>query len=331
MRTILVQLSVLLTLGAFACGFACAREDSPTKTTLLIVLGAPGDDSYAKIFSEELASWRTVAKTSDVQLHVIGDSSEGEKPTDKDRLHELLARETKPGAEPKSPQSPFWIVFIGHGTFDSRTAAFNLRGPDVTSAELAEWLQSCERPLAVINTTAASAPFLTALSRAGRVVITATKSGQERNYARFGRYFARRVIDPDADLDKDDQTSLFEAFAAAARDTTEFYKSEGRVATEHPLLDDNGDGRGVRDDFFDRGKPVKAPTGTGAIDGDLARRFTLNPSRAERQLSPEQIVQRDELETALEQLRRRKSELSEDEYFAELERLLIRLAKVYNP
>ena len=30
-----------------------------------------------------------------------------------------------------------WIVFIGHGTFDGRSAKFNLRGPDISADELA--------------------------------------------------------------------------------------------------------------------------------------------------------------------------------------------------
>ena len=35
-------------------------------------------------------------------------------------------------------QEPLWIVLIGHGTSDWREAKFNLRGPDVSDAELAD-------------------------------------------------------------------------------------------------------------------------------------------------------------------------------------------------
>ncbi|MBL8828267.1 MAG: hypothetical protein JNM18_14900 [Planctomycetaceae bacterium] len=322
----LFQLALLL-----ACGFAptlrhlAADEPRSPHTSLLLVIGAPGEDSYGKIFTEELALWRRVAQTSDVELTVIGDQPAA-TPSDKDRLQTALQRERDAKA-----QRPLWIVFIGHGTFDGRVAAFNLRGPDLSQVELAEWLKGCERPLAVINTTSASAPFLTALAAPGRVVITATKSGQERNYTRFGRYFAERVIDATADLDKDEQTSLLEAFLAAARDTSEFYKSDGRIMTEHPLLDDNGDGRGIRLDFFERDRLIKAPTGNQAADGDLARRWCLKPSSTERQLTAEQTAKRDQLEAELASLRRRKRDLPEDEYFAELERLLVELAKLYQP
>lgn len=299
-------------------------KDSKLLTTLVVVVGAAGDESYQKIFTEEAELWRKVASTSQVKLRLLGESTTKDDATDKAQLKTILAEEL----QTTSP-SALWLIFIGHGTFDGRTAAFNLRGPDLSSAELVEWVKDGSRPLAFVNTTAASAPFLTALSGPNRVIVTATKSGQERNYARFGRYFARRVIDDQADLDKDEQTSLFEAFLAASRDTAAFYASEGRIATEHPLLDDNGDGRGVRPDFFERGKPVKMPAGQLAIDGDLARRFQLKPSNLERSLTPARLARRDELETLLTALRRRKSELNEDEYYENLERLLVELSQVY--
>ncbi|MBA4020225.1 MAG: hypothetical protein C0483_23945 [Pirellula sp.] len=303
-------------------------NDAPEQTSLVVVIGAAGEESYGEIFAEEAALWRKTATDSAARLTLIGaaDSAGASdaQPTDKERLQSVIAAETSAGAR----ASPLWIVFLGHGTFDGRTAAFNLRGPDVTSAELTDWLGASRRPIAVVNTTAASAPFLTALSAPNRVVITATKTGQERNYARFGRFFAKRVIDPAADLDKDDQTSLFEAFLAAARDTAEYYRSEGRIATEHPLLDDDGDGRGVRVDFFERDKLVKRPAGEAAVDGALARKLHLKPSAADRQLTPAQRAERDRLEAAVAALRAKKATLPEEAYFAELEKLLVALARL---
>lgn len=293
---------------------------------LIVVIGASGDDEYGRIFAEEAEQWRKTAAASDVRLTLIGaEQAPGKNAgaaNDQDRLLAAIAEAAK------SETSPLWLVFIGHGTFDGRSAAFNMRGPDLTSDALQAALKDVRRPTIVVNTTAASAPFLTALSGPGRVIVTATKTGQERNYARFGRYFAKRVIDPSADLDKDEQTSLFEAFLAAARDTAEFYKSEGRIATEHPLLDDDGDGRGVRVDFFERGKLVKRPAGETAVDGDLARRLALQPAAAERGLSNEQLATRDRLETELAALRRRKAELPEEQYFVELEKVLVALARL---
>jgi hypothetical protein len=308
-----VAIVVTLLLAELATGRTAEQAAMPAvrePDELIVVIGAAGDEEYGKMFAEEAEQWRKTAAASDVRLTLIGAEQTPDKnaaeATDKDRLLAAIA------AAAKSEASPLWLVFIGHGTFDGRAAAFNLRGPDLTSDALQAALKEVRRPTVVVNTTAASAPFLTALSGPGRVIVTATKTGQERNYARFGRYFAKRVIDPSADLDKDEQTSLFEAFLAAARDTAEFYKSEGRIATEHPLLDDDGDGRGVRVDFFERGKLVKRPAGETAVDGDLARR----------------VATRDRLETELAALRRRKAELPEEQYLAELEKILVALARL---
>ena len=71
---------------------------------------------------------------------------------DGENVMDAIEREAKEG------QQPLWVVLIGHGTYDGRAAKFNLRGEDVSDAELAAWLEPCRRPLAVINCASASAP-----------------------------------------------------------------------------------------------------------------------------------------------------------------------------
>ncbi len=107
-----------------------------------------------------------------------------------------------------------------------------------------------KRPLAVINCSSASAPFLNRLAGENRVVITATKSGDEQNFAHFGQYLAAAIADGDADVDKDGQVSLLEAYLTACRNLDEFYKQEARLPGEHALLDDNGDGLGTPAAWF---------------------------------------------------------------------------------
>src|ERR1019366_7106008 len=128
--------------------------------------------------------------------------------------------------------------------YDGHSTKFNLRGPDISATDLAAALKPCLRPLAVIDCASASGPFINALSGPNRVIITATRSGSEVNATRFGGYLAKAIADPAADLDKDGQTSLLEAFLLASRETQQFYREAGRLATEHALLDDNGDGLG---------------------------------------------------------------------------------------
>ena len=251
------------------------------------------------------------------------DSSTLTTTTDKERLRRAL--EARGGAGPE----PLWLVLIGHGTFDRRETKFNLRGPDVSDAELAGWLKGVTRPVAVVNGASSSGPFLNKLSDPNRIVVTATRSGEESNYARFGSHIAEAIGDPAADLDKDGQTSLLEAYLAAGGRVEEFYKSEARLATEHALLDDNGDGLGTPADWFRGVRAVKRAAEGASLDGLRAHQLHLVPGERERLLSPEARRRRDELEREVAALRERKGEMPEGEYYARLETLMIELATIY--
>jgi hypothetical protein len=176
----------------------------------------------------------------------------------------------------------------------------------------------------------ASGAWLKTLSGHERVIVTATRGGSETNYSRFGGYLSESIASEEADLDKDGQTSLLEAWLAAARHTASFYESEGRLATEHPLLDDNGDEFGTPADWFKGIRLVKNSSGKGQPDGVRAHQIHLVRAPAERQLTPQQRAERDEIEVALAKLRGRKSEMKEEDYFAELEQLMLRLARLYH-
>lgn len=288
---------------------------------LIVAVGAPGEDKYAELFAAWSNRWEAAAEQGGVSITVIGRSADG--PTDRERLQAALAEAAA------SPPRELWIVLIGHGTFDRRSAKFNLRGPDVSADDLKTWLAGVKAPTAVIDCSAASAPFLQALAGPNRVVISATKSGGEQNFARFGEFLSQAVADPAADLDKDDQTSLWEAFLAASRKTDEFYQTDGRLQTEHPLLDDNGDGQGTRSDAFRGLEPVKqAAGGQAALDGTKAHQWHLVSSAADAQIPVEIRRRRDDLELQILALRWDKPRLAEDEYYDRLEALLVELARL---
>src|SRR6185369_7859720 len=221
--------------------------------------------------------------------------------------------------QPKQSPAQLWLVLIGHGTFDGKEARFNLRGPDVSSAELAEWLQPFRRPLVVINTASCSGPFLNGLTGTNRAIITATRSGNEQNYTRFGQYFAEALTDPQADLDHDGQVSLLEAFLTASRQAAEFYKAQGRLVTEHALLDDNGDGLGTPADWFRGLRATKQAKDGAALDGNRAHQLHLSRSTAEQKLSPKTRARLDDIELEVTKLRDTKSKRDEDEYYRQLE------------
>jgi hypothetical protein len=163
------------------------------------------------------------------------------------------------------------------------------------------------------------------------VIVTATQSGQEIQFSRFGSYLASAIADPAADLDKDGQTSLLEAFLAAAHRVEEFYKTEGRLATEHALLDDNGDARGTPAAWYQGTRATRAARDGAPLDGPRAHQWHLVLSADEQALPPQTRARRDELELKIEALRAKKATLAEADYYAQLEDLLVQLAHVYAP
>ena len=301
------------------------RADDVAKQSVIVVVGATGAPEYEKEFTGWAEQWRTAATKGDADFVLIGTDKIAAKPqaSDRNRLKNILERAAD------TTDQELWLVLIGHGTFDGRTARFNLRGLDVSATDLAEWLKPLKRPVAVVNCGSASGPFVNKLSAVNRVVVTAAKSGAEQNFARFGKYLSASIADVKADLDKDGQTSLLEAWLSASRKVEEFYKTEGRLATEHSLLEDNGDGRAVRADFFLGIRPIKKSADNTAIDGYLAHQFHLVRSPEEHRLPPKLRRHRDELELSVIQLRDRKETVPQTEYARQLESLLIELAKVY--
>ena len=302
---------------AVLLGLASSRAHAGQ--TVLAVIGAGGEEEYHKQFLEWTAHWEKAAAEGEAEFLSIG--QDPGQTNDLARLQERLSSLPRAG-------EPLWLVFIGHGTFDGKEAKFNLRGPDLSAGGLAKALDPMTRTVVIINTSSSSAPFMNVLSRSNRVIITATRSGHEQNFARLGEYLSESIRSPHADLDKDGQTSLLEAFVLAARQTADFYRNEGRLATEHALLDDNADGLGTQADWFRGVRAVKKPQ-KGAADGMRAHQLHLVRSERERSLSPETRARRDEVEAAIAKLREAKDKLKDEEYYQQLEPLLIEIARLY--
>ena len=300
-----------------------SQAESKVETAdVVLIVGAAGETKYGELFAAWAQNWTEACKLGKAKLTTVGIGDVGQK-TDRERLQEFLL------AQKVRQSTPLWIVFIGHGTFDGKAAKFNLRGVDISAKELGEWLQGSQRPTTIVNCASASGPFLNALSAPNRVVITATKSGYEHNFARYGKYLSESIADPTADLDKDGQTSLLEAHLSATRSTLNFYTSDGRLVTEHPLIDDNADAQGTPASFF-RGVRVTKKSTTGATpDGLRAHQFHLVQSRDEENLPPTVKARRDELELAVEKLRSQKATFEIDDYYQRLEPLLVELAQTY--
>ena len=173
----------------------------------------------------------------------------------------------------------------------------------------------------IVNTTSSSGGSIPALQKAGRAVITATKSGTEKNTTVFARYFVEALQDPTADTDKSETISALEAFQYADRKTAEFYDSQKRLATEHPNFEDTG-----------KGQPVRAPA-TDSGEGLLLSTFTVLRMGAAEQAANdpakrELMAKKEQLEQKIDVLKYQKAAMDPDEYKTQLTEALVELARV---
>jgi hypothetical protein len=301
------------------------------ETHVLLVVGLGGDPAYRESF-HEWAIQAVDAATGNLGIPESNVTYLGERPDDapgvvdgKSTLDELSASVSRV-AETAGPDDQVLLILIGHGTGTAEDAKFNLPGPDLTPQGLSFMLgQFPSQVVAVVNTSPSSGPFVPALAGPNRIILTATRSAQERNETQFGGIFTEAMGDSAADLDKDGQISLLELFTYSKQEVDRYYESQNLLATEHAVLDDDGDGIGV-DEFTDE-----------TTDGSLARSFLLGAGLGasaagavlEGVTDPELLrlyQEKADLEARVRELRALRATMEEAQYEAELEALLIDIA-----
>ncbi len=265
---------------------------------VIAVEGLGGTEEYTQRFSEEVAKLELAAESITTSEHMRVFA--GEEATEENILAHFDALAAIVNADDRVV-----IYLIGHGSYDGYEYKFNLPGPDLTGEQLVELLDALpSNNQLLVNTSSASGATLDALTNETRVVITATRSGSERNATRFGSSFVAALEDPAADINKNNAISAQEAFDYAARQVTDYFEFRGQLATEHPQL-----------------------------KGERAARFTLarlevpEPAGDDPELGL-LFEQRNQLDGRIEELQLRKDELTMDEYYTQLQQLLLELARV---
>ena len=287
-----------------------------------IIQGASGEEAYEKKFARWAENFRNACVYADRTVRNIHKVDRNITPKEQIQGWLQLLETT--------PKKPIWIFLIGHGTYDGNSAKFNLIGPDLSAEDLKSWLEPHkDRTVLIINMASSSAPFITKLSSPNHVILTATRSGSEYNSTQLANFLSKNIINPEADLDQDGQTSLLEAWLYSTRELTDHYKQDGRLQTEHSILDDNADGKGTQPSAFVGILPKDTSEENETPDGFRAHQHHLKQSDFEKSLSPDQKKLRDSLEMEIFKLRQKKPVLSEDEYYQELEVLLRKLGKIY--
>ena len=290
---------------------------------LLIVVGLSGDPEHGELFQKwgtALAEASAKVGVTQDRLVYLADTKEPSGRVNGRATREEIDKALTAFSKTAAPEDVVYIVLFGHGSFDGQTARFNLPGPDITAAEFNTMIRRVPaRNVVFVNSSSSSGPFVEALSAQGRTIITATRSGAEQFTTLFGGYFVEAFSSDTADADKNGRISMLEAFQYAKAEVARAYEREGLLATEHAMLDDNGDREGSQD-----------PMPTGA-DGKLAAALSLG-SAADAAPLPDDpklralYLERRDLERRVESLRLLKDSMPPAKYTSELERLVTDLA-----
>jgi hypothetical protein len=298
------------------------------KAFLLIVVGLAGDPEHGKTFHK----WGTTLAEASERLgvaperlvYLVDQPIEGDKRVSGRATREEITKTLESFAKQAGPDDIVFVTLIGHGSFDGRAAKFNLPGPDLGSAEFDALLDRLpNKQIVFVNTASASGPFVEELSGSGRTIVTATRSGAEQYATLFGGYFIDALTSDTADADKNKRISVLEAFNYARAEVARAYEREGLLATEHALLDDNGDKEGSQTPGL-VGRDGKIST-----DGKVASIVSFGVAGDDLPADPKLralYLERRELERRIEGLRLLKESMEPAKYATELESLGVAIA-----
>jgi hypothetical protein len=284
------------------------------ETFYLTVAGLGGEPEYEQRFS----GW---AKDLDKLLKTAEPNAKVETLTGASATKALIEEKLRDFAKLAKADDAIVVMMIGHGSYDEADYKFNLPGPDITGTELANLLDKipAKRQL-VVNMTSASGGSMVSLQKPGRVVITATKAGTEKNATYFARYWIEALRDPAADTDKNEVISALEAYKYAEQKTAKFFESQNRLATEHPIVEDTGKGEGTKSPSPDNGEGLAA--GRFAMLHLGAVSAQINDPEKQRLLK-----RKEDLEQSIDDLKYHKASMDLAEYRQKLQGFLIELAK----
>lgn len=299
------------------------------KAFLLIVIGLAGDPESAKEIGKTFHKWGNELASASEKLgvpperlaYLVDQPGEGDTRVTGRSTREEFIKALDGFAKKATAEDVVFIVLIGHGSDTGGTPKFNLPGPDISAPEIDGMLKKLPtKQVVVVNTSSASGPFIEALSAPGRTIVTATRNGAEHFTTLFGGYFIEALTSSSsaADADKNRRVSVLEAFQYAKTEVARAYEREGLLATEHALLDDDGDKEGSQD---------PSPTGK---DGKVAAVLSLGAAGgADLPADPKLralTLERRDLERRVEALRLLKDGMEPARYTSELEKLVTAIA-----
>jgi hypothetical protein len=292
---------------------------------LLILVGLAGDPEHGELFHKwggDLAEAAgKLGVPADHVVYLVDQQGEGDKHVSGKATVEEIGKTFDRFAKQATADDAVYVILIGHGSYDGKSAKFNLPGPDMSGADFnVQFKKLPTKQIVFVDTTSASGPMITELSAPGRVIITATRNGAENYSTLFGGYFVDALTGEEADADKNRRVTMLEAFAFAKAAVQRAYDKEGLLSTEHAVLDDNGDKTGSPE-----------PSTTGQADGKVASLLAIGSAADAASLPTDPklralVLEQRDLEHRVESLRLLKESMDPAKYQSELEKLVTDLA-----
>ena len=271
-----VAMSVIF---AVASSVAQTRVEAtePGVRHAVILVGLPGDDEHAEQFATIVDAWHAwLTDGLGFAPHNILtlQDQEGDAAATKENISRKLEQRF---TEIKLADT-LWVFVLGHADDSSRRVPLHLPGPDLNDMEFAELFAGveCHEQLFWFDGILFQS-FPAPLSRKGRIVVTATASDEGQNETEFPAALADVTRKHANELDQDQSriVSLAEVFLAVVAEVKARYAADGRLATEHAQLDDNGDGQGTEAEKLSFTEPPPDSPKSLRNDGAVAAQVRL--------------------------------------------------------
>lgn len=301
-----MKLRILLALFLFPL---IAPVVAHAESSALIINGSPGDEESQKKFYlwTETTKNLLIAEMGflPTRVTVLTDA----KTTQAD-IKDAFAKLK----DQVKPTDTFFLFLIGHGTYDGLDYKFNNVGPDLTGTDFSKLLSSLSASrIVVVNSTESSGGAIEAMAGKNRMIIAATKTGFESNKTVFYQYFLDGLQKSAADENKDHKVSVWEAFKFAVDGVERFYKDEGRIATEHPQISDNGSPM--------TGVVPQVPVMASLTSFNVDRPVTVADSKLQALLSEQKDIQQ-----KIETLQINKASMLPEDFNKQIEDLILQSA-----
>ena len=250
----------------------------------LIIGGAAGEKSFYDAF------WSATSR-----FHQLLTDEYGYDPAQITFLFEDMGDAEKPGlvdaksrrepvltafaqlTEKIQPSDRFLLFMLGHASRTGRgTPKFNLMGRDISEAEYVTLINGipAESQILIFGFPY-SGRLAPQLSAPKRIILTSSSPNEGYSLqAGFGDVFVDAFSTATADTNSDGAISLLEAFLSVEGRTKKWYEDSGTIQSEHPHLDDNGDGNASRNLM------TALESEEGASDGTLAEKTFLGKRRS---------------------------------------------------